>query len=189
MRVDGRTTVWLRSVFLKTLRDCRLAILAWGIGLGVLVPVTFAGVSLVLASAVGREEILALTQNPVMRVFAEPVQVETPGGYATWRLSMLLPALAVWALLAVSRITRGEEESGGLDLLLSLPRSRERVIVEKLTAIAVALILMGGLIAALSFAGARITHVDLGLDRAILFGMNTALFALVFAALAFVIAQ
>ena len=30
--------MWLRSVFLKTLRDCRVAILGWGLGLGALAP-------------------------------------------------------------------------------------------------------------------------------------------------------
>ena len=90
---------------------------------------------------------LALTRNPVMRLFAEPVDVLSPGGYATWRLSMLLPMLAIWALLAVSRTLRGEEESGALDLLLSVPRSRRRVVLEKLAAIATALVLIGVLIA------------------------------------------
>lgn len=182
-------TVWFHSVFLKTLRDCRLPIFGWGLGIGTLVPVTFAGVSIVLASAAGREDILALTRNPVIRLFAEPVSVETAGGYATWRLSMLLPMLAVWALLAVSRVTRGEEELGALDVLLSVSGSRSRVVVEKLAAIAAALILIGVLIGGLALAGARLTRVELAPHRAALFGLNTTLFALVFASAAFVVAQ
>ena len=181
--------MWLRNVFLKSLRDCRLPIVGWGVGFGVVVPVTFAGVSLMLASAVRREEILALTRNPVIRLFAEPVSVETPGGYATWRLSMLLPMVALWALLVVSRMTRGEEESGALDVLLSISGSRRRVAVQKLAAVASALTLIGALIAVLVLAGARVTRVELEPLRAVLFGLNTTLFALVFAALAFVVAQ
>jgi ABC-2 type transport system permease protein len=102
---------------------------------------------------------------------------------------MLLPMLAVWALLAVSRMTRGEEESGALDLLLSVSGSRRRVVVEKLAAITAALGLVGALLAALAFAGALATHMDLELSRAMLFGLNTTLFALVFGALAFVVSQ
>ena len=182
-------TVWLRSVFLKTLRDCRLPIVGWGVGFGALVPITFAGVSIVLASEAGREDILAITRNPVVRLFAEPVSVETPGGYVTWRLSMLVPMLAVWALLVVSRVTRGEEESGAFDVLLSISGSRRRIVVEKLGAIASALILIGALIAGLAFAGASVIHVQVELLRALLFGLNTTLFAMVFASLAFVVAQ
>src|SRR6478735_7041643 len=85
--------VWLRNVFLKTLWECRIPILAWGLGLGALAPIIFAAVPILLASQVGREELLALARNPVVRVLAEPVDVLSPGGYATWRLSILLPML------------------------------------------------------------------------------------------------
>jgi polyether ionophore transport system permease protein len=184
-----RQVVWLRNVFLKTLWDCRVPILGWGVGLGALAPIIFAGVPIILSSPVGRDEILALTRNPVVRLFAEPVDVLSPGGYATWRLSMLLPMLAIWALLAVSRATRGEEESGAFDLLLSVSGSRLRVIVEKLAAITTALVLAGALLAVLTLVGARATHVELEPRRALLFGLNTTLFALVFGALALVVSQ
>lgn len=90
-----------------------------------------------------RAEVLALVRHPAMRLFAEPVDVLSPGGYATWRLSLVLPLLGIWALLAVSQTLRGEEESGALDVLLSVPRSRLRVATEKLAAMATALLLMG----------------------------------------------
>ena len=117
------------------------------------------------------------------------MDILSPGGYATWRLAMLLPMLAIWALLAVSQVTRGEEESGALDLLLSVSGSRRRVVVEKLAAITAALVLIGALIAVLALAGARATHVELDPRRALLFGLNTTLFALVFGALALVVSQ
>ena len=182
-------SLWLRTVFLKTLWDCRVAILGWGVGLGALVPIIFASVPVLLASAGGGNQILKLAHNPVVRLFAEPVDVLSPGGYATWRLSMLLPTLAIWALLAVSRATRGDEESGALDLLVSVSGSRLRVIVEKLAAITAALALSGALMAMLALAGARATQVELEPRRALLFGLNTTLFALVFGALAFVVSQ
>jgi len=182
--------VWFRSVFLKTLRDHRLPILSWGLGMGVLAPMIFAGVSRVFANSPRtRAEMLALTRNPAMRLFAEPVDVLTPGGYATWRLSLVLPLVAIWALLTVSRTLRGEEEHGALDLLLSVPRSRVRIAAEKVAAVAVSLLLIGALIALSAFAGAAATGVDLGAGRAALFGLNTTLFALVFGALALIVSQ
>ena len=98
------------------------------------------------SSPQAQAELLALTQNPALRLFAEPIDVLTPGAYTTWRLSLVLPLLAVWALLTVSRTLRGEEEHGALDTLLSVPRSRRRIAAEKLAAVATALLLIGLLI-------------------------------------------
>jgi polyether ionophore transport system permease protein len=181
--------VWLRNVFLKTLRDCRVPILGWGLGLGAVAPIIFVSVPIIFATPAGREELLALMRNPAIRVLVEPVDILSPGGYATWRLAMLLPTLAIWALLAVSQVTRGEEESGALDLLLSVSGSRWWIVVEKLAAITLALVLIGALIGLLALAGARATHVELAPHRAFLFGLNATLFALVFGALAFVVSQ
>jgi ABC-2 type transport system permease protein len=176
-------------VFLKTLRDCRVPILAWGLGIGAMPPIIFAAVPILLASPVGRQEVVALAQNPAVRVLVEPVDVLSPGGYATWRLAMLLPLLAVWALLAVSRLTRGDEESGAFDLLLSVVGSRRRAVMEQLAAVAAALALIGVLIGILAILGARATGVELDPRRGLLFGLNTTLFALVFGAVAFVVGQ
>ena len=182
--------MWFRSVFLKTLRDHRVAILGWGLGIGALAPIVFVGVTKVLLNSPdATNELLALTRNPALRVFAEPVDVLTPGGYATWRLSMVLPLVAIWALLIVSRTVRGEEEHGGLDTLLSVPRSRLRIAMEKLAAVAASLLLIGLLMSVLAFAGAMAIGLHLAVGRALLFGLNTSLFALVFGALALFVSQ
>ena len=181
--------MWFRSIFLKTLRDCRVAIFSWGLGIGVLTPLVFVVVPTLLADMGSRAEVLALVRHPAMRLFAEPVDVLSPGGYATWRLSLVLPLLGIWALLAVSRTLRGEEESGALDVLLSVPRSRLRVATEKLAAIATALLLMGGLIALMAFAGGQVANTGLRLSAALLFGLNAALLAGVFGAMALLASQ
>jgi ABC-2 type transport system permease protein len=181
--------VWLHNVFTKTLRDCRAAMVMWGVGLGVLTPVIFVSVPILLASPVGREEIVALMRNPVVRLFAEPVDVLSPGGYATWRLSLLLPMLAVWSLLAFSWATRGEEESGAFELLLSVSGSRVRVVLHKLGALSTALAIIGVAIGAFALAGAWATGVALRTDRALLFGLNASLFALMFGAMTFFVSQ
>lgn len=182
--------MWFRSVFLKTVRDYRVPILGWGLGMGILAPIIFAGVSRVFVdNPQAQAELLAMTRNPALRLFAEPVDVLTPAGYATWRLSLVLPLLAIWALLTVSRTLRGEEEHGALDLLLSVPRSRLRIAAEKLAAVASSLLLIGVLVAMSALAGAAATGVDLSPGRSLLFGLNTTLFALVFGALALIVSQ
>ena len=76
-----------------------------------------------------------------------------------------------------------------MDLLLSVPRARRRIAAETLAAIATALLLIGLSIAVLAFAGATAIGVALGPGRALLFGLNTALFAAVFGAIALVVSQ
>jgi len=182
--------VWFRSIFLKTLRDYRVAILGWGLGIGVLTPVVFVSISSVLTNSPEvRAELLALAQNPVLRLFAEPIDIVHPGGYATFRLSLVLPLVSIWALLAVSRTLRGEEEHGALDVLLSTPRSRLQVATEKLAAVGMALLLIGLQIGLLAFAGAKTTGLQLELTQALLFGLNIALLAFVFGAIALVLSQ
>src|SRR5262245_28371653 len=155
--VCGRAReVWFRSIFVKTLRDYRVAIVGWGLGVGVLTPIVFLSISTLLTNSPDvRAELLALAQNPVLRLFGEPIDIVHPGGYATFRLSLVLPLVSIWALLAVSRTLRGEEEHGVLDVLLSTPRSRMQVATEKLTAVGTALLLIGLQIGLLAFAGSK----------------------------------
>ena len=181
--------MWLRSIFLKTLGDSRIAILAWGLGIGAIAPLIFTLVPTLLADSEARASVLALTRHPAIRVFAEPVDVLTPGGYATWRLALILPLLGIWALLATSRSLRGEEESGALDLLLSLPRSRFHVATAKLLATGLALVLIGGLIGIAAFAGGQLTGAGISLTAAMLFGLNAALLASVFGGCALLVSQ
>src|SRR5262249_4145829 len=63
---------------------------------------------------------------------AAPIAVDTAAGYATWKIGVFILMMAIWPLLAGSRMLRGEEERGSLDVLLSTPRRRVRVAVEKL---------------------------------------------------------
>jgi ABC-2 type transport system permease protein len=120
---------------------------------------------------------------------AEPVAIDTPGGYATWKYGFTILVIAIWPLLFGSRMLRGEEERGSLDVLLSLPRGRARVALEKLAAMWTALLAMGLLIGALAFAGGKSANLELGLGDALLFGLNLALISGLFGAIALLLSQ
>ena len=115
--------------------------------------------------------------------------MDTPGGYAMWKLGVILTFPAIWGLLAGSRILRGEEERGSLDMLLSLPRSRGRAAVEKVAALGTALLLMGLLIGVLTAWGGARANAGFSFGDALLFGLNVALISAVFAAIALFISQ
>src|SRR3954465_14716900 len=72
----------------------------------------------------------ALAQNPAIRtLFGPPVALDDPGGFTVWRTGTVVAVLVgVWAVLTATRLTRGEEETGRWDLLLS-GRLRLRFLV------------------------------------------------------------
>jgi len=183
----GRRKVWLSSVFLKTLRDYRIAILGWGIGMGLVVISPMASVSALVTTPQAREQLVSLAATFAWN--ADPIAVDTIGGYATFKIGIFMFLIAIWPLLAASRMLRGEEDRGSMDVLLSLPRPRLRVALEKLAAMWTALLVMGLLIGLLAFAGGKKFAGDFGLGDALLFGLNLALVCAVFGSLALFISQ
>jgi ABC-2 type transport system permease protein len=179
--------VWLSSVFLKSLRDYRIAILGWGIGMGLVVVSPMASVTALITTPQAREQLVSLAATFSWN--ADAIAVDTVGGYAMFKIGIFIFLIAVWSLLAGSRMLRGEEDRGSMDVLLSLPRPRLNVALEKLAAIWTALLAMGLLIGLLTFAGGKIFHGDFGLGDALLFGLNLALICAVIGGLALLISQ
>jgi ABC-2 type transport system permease protein len=179
--------MWFKSVYLKTLRDFRIAILGWGTGMGLLVFAVLASVPSLMETPQARASLVSLSGS--FAWLAEPIAVDTPGGYATWKYGFTILLIAVWPLMACSRMLRGEEERGSLDVLLSLPRGRVRVALEKLAAVWTALLGMGLIIALLTFAGGKSVSADFGLFDALLFGLNVSLICGVFGSLALLFSQ
>jgi polyether ionophore transport system permease protein len=179
--------MWFKSIYLKTLRDFRVAILGWGVGMGLLMYVVLAAVPSLVATPQARASLVSLGSS--FSWLAEPIALGTPGGYVTWKYGLTLLIVAIWPLLACSRMLRGEEERGSLDALLSLPRGRVRVVLEKLAAVWTALLGMGLLIALLAFAGGKSVSADFGLGDALLFGLNVSLICGVFGAIALLLSQ
>lgn len=179
--------MWFKSVYLKTVRDFRIAILGWGIGMGLLMYVVLIAVPSLIATPQARASIVSLSGS--FAWFADPVAVATPGGYVTWKYGLTILIMAIWPLIASSRLLRGEEERGSLDTLLSLPRGRGRVALEKLAAVWTALLLMGLLIALLTFAGGKSASADFGMGDALLFSLNLVLICGFFGSLALLLSQ
>jgi len=179
--------MWFKSIYLKTLRDFRIAILGWGAGMGLLMFVVLVAVPSLVSTPEARASLVSLAGS--FSWLAEPVRVDTPGGYATWKYGPLILLIALWPILVCSRTLRGEEERGSLDVLLSLPRERGRVALEKLAAIWTALLLMGLLIGVLAFAGGARVNAGISLGDALLFGLNLVLISGVFGGIALLLSQ
>ncbi len=186
-RLPRRHSAWFSSVFLKTLRDYRVPILGWGLGLGVLMAIVLSAVPSLVNTPQAKQALVDTAKS--FSFFWEPVDVASPGGYAMWKYGALLAFPAIWGLLAGSRLLRGEEERGSLDLLLSAPRSRGRVAFEKLAALGVAFLLMGLLIGVLTELGGTSVNAGFTFGDALLFGLDISLVGAVFAAIALFVSQ
>lgn len=176
-----------RSIYLKTLREFRIGILGWGIGWGILIAAIFTTMPQLVSTPAARAALVAL--GPSFAWFADPIKIDTPGGYATWKYGLTVLVVALWPMLAESRFLRGEEERGSLDVLLSAPRSRIRLAVEKVAAMWTALFLMSLLIGVIGYAGALKAAGDVTFAATFLYGLNLALIAAFFGSVALFISQ
>ncbi len=179
--------MWFKNVYLKTLRETRIAILGWGIGMGLLMYAVLAAVNSLIATPAARASLVSLADS--FAWLAEPVHIDTPGGYLTWKYGFTVLVICIWPLLVCSRILRGEEERGSLDVVLATPQSRVSVALQKLAAVLTALLGMGLLIGLLTaLAGSRI-NANFNTGDAILFGLNIALISAVFGSIALFLSQ
>jgi ABC-2 type transport system permease protein len=173
-----------RSMWSKSLRDYRVAILAWGLGLALFGAIDFAESIPTTIATFG-------SLAPLFRFLGDPYQIQTPEGFITWRIMELFVPLAIsfWPILAGARLVRGEEERGSMEVLLATPRSRTRLLLSKLSALVLALILIGLLFALGLVAGQARLEGHANVVRALLAGLNTSLLAFFFGCLALLFSQ
>ncbi len=172
-----------RTIWSKSLRDYRVAILSWGIGLGLLMTVGLATATpLLLANYASLAKLF--------RFLGDAYAIRTPEGYATFRyLGVFLPLLlSIWSILTGAGLVRREEERGTIDVLLATPNSRPRLLLEKVAALLLALLFIAVLFALGIMVGEAKLH-DIGFDRALLTGLNLGLLAFFFGTLALLISQ
>ena len=96
-----------------------------------------------------RAFVTGLTSLPpaIRGLLGEPINIETMGGFLSWRVgNTLLAILGLWSIIALSGTLAGEAAKGSLDLLASTPRSRSAIALQKLlghvTAVALSMLLL-----------------------------------------------
>jgi ABC-2 type transport system permease protein len=179
--------MFFRSVYLKTLRGFRVPILGWGVGMGLLLAVVVTAIESLVATPQARASLVSLGAS--FAWIAEPIKIDTPGGYVTWKYGFTILIVAIWPILALTGLFRGEEERGSMDVLLTLPRTRIRVAVEKVAAMWTALLVMGVIIGVLAYAGGAKVNADFTLSDTLLFGINLVAICGVFGGIALLLAQ
>jgi ABC-2 type transport system permease protein len=174
----------LRSVFAKTLRDSRLGIILWGVGMGsigLLVAVLYPTLQANVESFMSYVEALP---DWFLTLFGGG-DLSTLGGMVeVYFLSMLPLMLAAATIAAGSGAFQGEEDKHTLDLLMSQPVRRWRVAAEKFAAITVATLLATLITSVLFVAGLLIASVETDILTALLAPFNAVPLALAVGALA-----
>jgi ABC-2 type transport system permease protein len=186
----------LGSVYAKTLRDSRLAIL----GVAGLVGLTLLGGGTSMSSAYGTPESRAQMADYAAQIpaalrgmYGNPVNVGTLGGFLSWHYSGMLALLAgLWSILALSSTLAGDLRRGSLDLVLAAPLSRRRVALEKLAAHLVAMTVAMAVVAVCAWlAGAlwaRMPGDAIPPGAAVAFALKLGLMSLLAGAVAFALA-
>ena len=174
-----------RSILSKSLRDYRVPMLAWGLGLLVFM-------AAVVDTATPAVVTAFISFARIVSFLGDPYAMHTPEGYITFRyMATTLPLLlSIWPILAGARLVRGEEERGTMDVLLATSQTRTRLLLEKVAALAIALIVIAVLFAVGVAAGEAALgggHVDF--VRALLAGLNLILLAFFFGMVALLLSQ
>ncbi len=132
------------AVFFETLRRHWLTAVYWGIGIIVYGVIAL----LILPNQEALQQyvnLLRTVPSGLMSAFGleDVALIGTPEGFLGYSYFLyIILVIAVYAVLAGLNITANEEDSGVLDMVLSLPIPRWRIIVEKFLAYGLLLLLI-----------------------------------------------
>jgi beta-exotoxin I transport system permease protein len=152
------------SVFARSLHDARKAFLWWTLGLTAYVAL----IAAVWPSVRDNPALVRLHEAypEALKAFVSfggEFDLSTAAGYLGAELfSLIVPLLLLVASIGGgARALAGEEEQGTLDLLLSQPVSRGRVALEKLAALCLEVIALGGVLWFALWIGARAANMSI----------------------------
>ena len=171
----------LRNIFTKTIRDLRWPTFWVALGMGAMTGY-FAVLFPTYSKLVDLNDILSKMGPAAKLMGASLGDASSLVGFLHIELfSMILPALmVVLAAGMASGFTAGEESRGTIDVLLSYPVSRRRLILEKTLALVLACIVAAVAVWVLALAGAAASASALPPDK-----LAAALVMLVLLGLAF----
>jgi ABC-2 type transport system permease protein len=141
----------LTSVYAKTLRDSRRAALVVGLLGGLFMFATAAPIAAEF-DTLAKRQVLVSSMTALPAVFrgllGDPINIETLGGFISWRVGNSLPVLlGLWSVIALSGTLAGEAAKGSLDLLVSTPHARRSIALHKIaghvTAVVIAMLIAG----------------------------------------------
>lgn len=137
----GRSkSLGLRSVYAKTMRDSRLAIVILAVFLGLMLLATGADYGRAYATPNLRTDFVNLIHGlpaAIRGIYgtSRPAHLTTLGGMMSFKVAASLALTAYfWSILALSGTLAGEARAGSLELVMVTPEGRRRLAIQKLAA-------------------------------------------------------
>ena len=132
----------VRRLAARQIRRGALLVVAIAAVMSALVAATYRSV---MADSAAAGALGALAANPAIRtLFGEPLALGDPGGFTVWRTGTVVTVLlAGWAVLATTRITRGEEDAGRWDLLAAGRATLRSIVAWHLLVVGAVAVLTG----------------------------------------------
>jgi len=179
----------LRNVFTKTVRDLRWPTFWVALGMGAMTGY-FAVLFPTYSRIMNLDELLAKLGPAAKLLGASVGDASSLIGFLHIELfSMVLPALMIaFSAGMASGFTAGEESRGTIDILLSYPVSRRRLVLEKSAAVTLACIVSAVVVWVFAMAGAAASASDLPGDRLAAALVMLVLLGLAFGAIALAVA-
>lgn len=175
-----------RPLFRLIVAHDRLRLLAWVAGIGGLVLATAISTRLLHPTQADLDAAAAgFRDNPAAIAYNGPdLAIDTMGGQTVFQVSVLgLGLIGLMNILLVSRLTRGEEESGRLEPVVAHPVSRHAPLAAGL------LVAAGTDVAIGAVASLALLQQGLAVIGSLTFGASLAAFGIVFAGITAVTAQ
>lgn len=176
------------AVFRRTLLNTRRGILGWGIVMGMLAAYIVLLYPYINAME-GIEEFLG-ELPPIFQGFLGDVEdMLTPKGYlSSYFFNYVSVVLVAYGVISGAGAIAGEEKHGTMDLLMSAPVPRWRVVVEKFAAFVVALTGIVVIISIATFFSIAVTpELTVSVGSVLLGMLNLVLLTINFGALTFLL--
>jgi ABC-2 type transport system permease protein len=176
----------LRNPFLKTLRDARRALVWWSLGL-IGMAVLMTAVYPTVRDNPALDKLVDQYPDALKAFigFGGGIDYSTGAGYLGIELfSFMVPLLLLVAAIgAGARAIAGTEERGTLDLLLANPISRQRLVAEKLAALAAELLFLALVLFLALLVGVRAFDLEVSTAHLAAATASAALLAFAFGAI------
>lgn len=177
----------IHNLYEKTMWESRRSIWWWIGGIAGLT-MLMVGFYPSLEGMEGFADLLANYPEAFLAIFGldDPSEFLTGAGFMSGELySAMLPIMVlIFTIQRGAAATAGAEQDGTMDLTLSTPVSRRRVVVQKALALATSTALIGASLIAVLVVGSPIVDMGLRLEGIVAVNVGLVLFGLLFGALA-----
>ena len=178
----------LHNVLEKSIWDRRRSVWMWAAGLVTLLLLTFAAWPTFSKDSAAISDMISAMPKEMFAMFGmtDPDSLATPAGFISSRTYQSVGPIVmmIFAIGAVSGLVAKEESKGQLDMVLSNPVSRRRVLVEKAGAIALLTVLIGLVLTVFGLMGNIVWETGLEVVNILAANAGLVLLALCFGGIA-----